>query len=82
MLLGIEAEQPVARAVVPLAGSIAGSGPALVISASQNNAFRAINAAWSAGAHVRMDSGGGGHFVVTGLPAGSVAGSIAAGAGR
>jgi hypothetical protein len=60
--------QPVAHAVVPLAGSISGSGPALVISASQNNAFRAINAAWSAGADVRMDAGGGGHFVVTGLP--------------
>ncbi len=63
--------QPVAHAVVPLDGEIVGSGPALVIPASQNNAFRAINAAWSAGAAVRMDSGDGGRFVLTGLSAGA-----------
>jgi hypothetical protein len=59
--------QPVAHALVPPAGSIAGSGPALAIPAPQNNAFRAINAAWSAGADVRVDSGDGGRFILTGL---------------
>jgi hypothetical protein len=58
---------PVAHAVLPLPGSITGSGSALAIPASQNNAFRAINAAWDAGAAVRMDAGGGGRFVITGL---------------
>ena len=59
---------PVAAAIVPPAGSLTGSGPAIAIDAAQNNAYRAINAAWKANAHVRVDSARGGRFVVTGLP--------------
>ena len=40
---------PVAAAIVPAAGKITGSGPALAIDPAQNNAFRAVNAAWKAG---------------------------------
>jgi hypothetical protein len=59
---------PVAAAVVPPAARIAGSGPALTIDRAQNNAFRAVNAAWEAGAKVRVDAARGSRFVVTGLP--------------
>lgn len=65
---------PVAAAIVPPAGEITGSGPAFAVDPSQNNAFRAINAAWKAGASVRLDAGhaGGARYVVTG--AGAAAG--------
>jgi hypothetical protein len=56
---------PTAAAIVPIAGAITGSGPALTIEPSQNNAYRAVNAAWNAGAKVRVDPAG--RFVVTGL---------------
>jgi hypothetical protein len=59
---------PLAAPIVPLAGSMAGSGRALSIDRAQNNAFRAVNAAWRAGAKVRVDPERGGRFVVTGLP--------------
>jgi Zinc carboxypeptidase len=62
---------PVAAAIVPPAGEIAGAGPALAVDPAQNNAFRAINAAWKAGASVRLDAGraGGARYVVTGAGA-------------
>ncbi len=59
---------PLAAAIVPLPGSMAGSGRALAIDRAQNNAFRAVNAAWRAGAKVHVDPKMGGRFVVTGLP--------------
>ena len=58
---------PVAAAIVPPAGRITGTGPALAIDPSQNNAFKAINAAWKAGARVRMDGSHHGRFIVGGL---------------
>jgi hypothetical protein len=59
---------PVAAAIVPIPGRISGSGPALTIDPSQNNAYRAVNAAWNAGARVRVDGSHGGRFVIAGLP--------------
>jgi hypothetical protein len=57
---------PVAAAIVPPAGKVIGTGPAVAIDRAQNNAFRAVNAAWKAGAKVRVDAGG--RFVVAGMP--------------
>jgi hypothetical protein len=57
---------PVAAAIVPPAGKITGSGPALAFDAAQNNAFRAINAVWKRGGKVRVDAARG-RFVVTGV---------------
>lgn len=45
---------PVARAVVPLERRIAGSGPALYLSPSENNSYRAVSRAWAEGADVRF----------------------------
>ena len=56
---------PLAAAIVPPAGRITGSGPATAIDRAQNNAFRAVNGAWKAGARVRVDAAG--RFVITGL---------------
>ena len=53
-----------AAGILPPAGSLTGSGPALGIDAGQNNAYRAINDAWENGARVALD---GSQFVVTGL---------------
>ena len=47
---------PLAAAIVPPAGTITGTGPAIAIDRAQNNAFRAVNAAWTAGARVRVDA--------------------------
>jgi hypothetical protein len=49
--IGFDAS-PAAAAIVPPAGRITGSGLTLVIDPAQNNAFRAINRAWAAGARV------------------------------
>jgi hypothetical protein len=43
-----------AAAIVPPAGRITGSGPAVAFAAAQNNTFKAINAAWKAGGTVRF----------------------------
>jgi len=59
---------PVAAAIRPRAGSVRGSGSALVLDPAQNNTFRALNAAWNLGASVRFD---GGRYVVDGLGAGA-----------
>ena len=53
-----------AAGILPPAGSLTGSGPALAVDAGQNNAYRAINDAWEKGARVALD---GSQFVVTGL---------------
>jgi hypothetical protein len=45
---------PNAAAIVPPAGHITGSGPDLAIDPGQNNAFRAINRAWTMGAPVSV----------------------------
>jgi zinc carboxypeptidase len=51
---------PVARAIVPPAGSVTGSGSALVLDAAQNNSYRALAAAWEQGASVRFRAGSAG----------------------
>ena len=56
---------PLAAAIVPPAGKITGQARRWR-STAQNNAFRAVNAAWKAGA--RCGSTPGGRLVVTGLP--------------
>jgi hypothetical protein len=56
---------PWAAAIVPPAGRVTGSGPALVLDAGQNNSYRALNRAWKAGATVQFADG---HYVVSGLP--------------
>ncbi|MCA9739431.1 MAG: hypothetical protein KC645_17530, partial [Gemmatimonadetes bacterium] len=61
--VGFDAD-PVAAAIVPAAGRVTGSGPALLLDPAQNNAFRALNDAWDAGATVRVADG---RYVVTGL---------------
>jgi hypothetical protein len=61
---------PGARAIVPPAGRITGAGPALAVSPRENNAFKAINRAWRAGAGVRYErpaGTGGGRYVISGL---------------
>ena len=69
--LGFDAD-PLARAIVPAAGRITGSGAALALSPAANNTFRAINRAWQAGASVRFVPAGVDReprYVITGLPA-------------
>ncbi len=62
---------PAAAAIVPPAGSVSGSGPALVVEAAQNNAYRAVNAAWKQGGAVSIapgsPGGAGATFAITGL---------------
>jgi hypothetical protein len=63
---------PSAAAIVPPAGKIRGSGPALAVDPAQNNAFRAVNRAWKQGATVQFlagapGSGVGARYVISGL---------------
>jgi len=63
---------PNAAAIVPPAGKIRGSGPALAVDPAQNNAFRAVNRAWKQGATVQFlagapGSGVGARYVISGL---------------
>jgi hypothetical protein len=53
-----------AAAILPLAGHIRGAGPLLVLDPAQNNAFRALNRAWAAGAEVSWSAG---KYTITGL---------------
>ena len=55
---------PGAAAIVPPPGRITGAGPALSLDPAQNNSYRAINRAWSAGASVQFDRG---RYLVSGL---------------
>ena len=55
---------PSAAAIVPPAGRITGSGPALALDPAQNNSYRAIAAAWKSGAAVQFANG---KYLVTGL---------------
>jgi zinc carboxypeptidase len=57
-----------AAAIVPPKGTIAGAGPDLVLDPAQNNAYRALNRAWSAGATVERVAGEAGmRFAIRGL---------------
>src|SRR5262249_54383734 len=53
-----------AAAIVPPVGRITGSGSSLSLDPAQNNTYRAINRAWSAGATVQFASG---RYLVSGL---------------
>src|SRR5438093_4951311 len=53
-----------AAAIVPPAGKVTGSGPALAVDPAQNNAFRAINRARKQGATVQL---AGGKYLIAGL---------------
>ncbi|GMR21788.1 MAG: M14 family metallopeptidase [Acidobacteriota bacterium] len=55
---------PVAAGIVPPPSELRGSGPAIAVPASQNNAYRAVNAAWRDGGRVALDDGG--RFIITG----------------
>jgi len=63
---------PNAAAIVPPAGRLTGSGPALAVDPAQNNAYRAINSAWKrgSGASVQLapaSPGMGARYVISGL---------------
>ncbi len=61
---------PVAAAIVPPPGTIAGRGQALAVDPAQNNAYRAINKAWKMGAEVQYQAGSvdaGARFLIRGL---------------
>jgi hypothetical protein len=67
--LGFETS-PLSAAIVPPPGSITGSGPSLAIDPAQNNAFRALNQAWKAGASVAWApaaGGASGRYVISGM---------------
>ncbi|HSG09241.1 MAG TPA: M14 metallopeptidase family protein [Longimicrobiales bacterium] len=64
-------DHAVAAAIKPLPGRMSGSGAALLLDPAQNNAYKALNAAWDAGASVRYASAQGGRYVVTGLEDGT-----------
>ena len=55
---------PSAAAIVPPAGKLTGTGPALSLDPAQNNTYRAINRAWKSDATVHF---AGGRYLVTGL---------------
>ncbi len=75
----------VAAGIVPLPGTIRGGGSTFAVSPSQNNAFRAVNRAWDAGATVRYqgtaplddDPDAGGRFIISGM-SGSAAQNLVA----
>ncbi len=76
---------PVAHAIVPPAGRITGAGPALAVNPAENNAFKAINRAWRAGASVRWKPGAtaaDGRYVIRARPSGSGRAGVGAGAAR
>jgi zinc carboxypeptidase len=63
---------PNAAAIVPPAGRVSGSGAALAVNPAENNAFRAINRAWRAGADVQFvaaaGNASGARYVISGVP--------------
>jgi hypothetical protein len=62
---------PSAAAIVPPTGRVTGSGAALAIDPAQNNAYRAINRAWRAGASVEYVAGSAGvgaRLLIKGMP--------------
>jgi hypothetical protein len=61
---------PNAAAILPPAGRLTGSGPALAVNPAQNNAFRAINRAWRDGKEVQFVAGSGSgaaRYVINGM---------------
>lgn len=63
---------PIARAIVPRAGRITGSGASLSVNPDENNAFKAINRAWKAGGSVLFQprsAAAGPRYLISGLSA-------------
>ena len=61
---------PSAAPIVPPAGKLTGSGPGLAVDPAQNNAYRAINRAWTQGGSVQFvtaTGSDGARFLITGL---------------
>ena len=56
--------EPSAAAIVPPPGKAPGDGPVLAVDAAQNNAFRAINRAWTLNGTVQF---AGGRYLLSGL---------------
>jgi hypothetical protein len=68
--IGFDAD-PASAAIVPPPGTIAGSGPVLMVDPAQNNAFKAINVAWRQGGSVQASAGATGapiRYSIRGLP--------------
>jgi hypothetical protein len=68
--IGFDAN-PAAAAIVPPKGQISGTGPALAVDPSQNNAFRALNRAWKQGATIRYRAAiadKGSRYIIENLP--------------
>ncbi|HEX5068569.1 MAG TPA: M14 family zinc carboxypeptidase [Vicinamibacterales bacterium] len=67
--IGFDAS-PAAKAIVPPAGRLTGTGAAMALNPAQNNTFKAINRAWRAGATVQWKAGAdaaSGRYIVSGL---------------
>ncbi len=65
--LGFDSDRAAAL-IVPPAGRITGTGPALLVDPAQNNAFRAVNLAWKQGASVGLVSdASGARYAISGL---------------
>jgi hypothetical protein len=68
--IGFDAS-PAAAAILPPTGTATGTGPALIVDPAQNNAYRAVNAAWRHGGQVSFvpgsPGGAGARFALTGL---------------
>jgi len=65
--IGFDSDRAAAL-IVPPAGRITGTGPALLVDPAQNNAFRAVNLAWKQGASVGLVSGASGaRYAISGL---------------
>jgi hypothetical protein len=61
---------PGAAAIVPPPGVVTGAGSAMAVDPAQNNAFRALNAAWKQGGEVQYKAGaadGGARYLIRGL---------------
>ena len=59
-----------AAGIVPLVPKVGGRGPVLVVDGGQNNAYRAVNAAWKAGGTVRVDAHG--RYEISGVAEGTL----------
>ncbi len=59
-----------AAGIVPLVPKVGGRGPVLVVDGGQNNAYRAVNAAWKAGGAVRVDAHG--RYEISGVAEGTL----------
>jgi len=57
---------PAAKAIMPPAGRLTGSGLTLAVNPAENNAFKAMNMAWKLDASIRYDPSG--RYIISGYP--------------